>query len=129
MGSHKEVIYQIVLHPICDDPNYNKSAYHVFMGAKIMAFAELLIFTYDISDFVKNLNELFRFLIKYSSIIEEFPTFTPVIVEAIKYIRTNKILFSEQTNAFQLSRQLMDSVPRLKEIIYTPIDYDSKSSI
>ncbi len=94
MGSHKEIIQQIVSHPISDDPNYNKSTYHVFMGAKIMGFAECLIFSYDIPDFVKNLNELFRFLIKYSSVLEEFPTFTPVIVAAIKYIRTNPILFS-----------------------------------
>ncbi len=123
MESYKEIIYQIVIHPICDDPNYNKSLYHIYMGSKIMAFAEILMFTYDIPDFIKNLNDFFRFLIQYSTVIEEFPTFTPVIVAAIKYIRTNPILFSEQTDGFQLSRQLMDCVPHLKAIVYTPIDY------
>lgn len=112
--SHMDIIYQIVKHPLCDDPNYNKSHYHAFMGTKLMMFAELMMFTYDVPDFVNNLNVMFEFLIKYSTVIEEFPTFVPVIVTAIKYIRTNPILFSEQTDAFQLSRQLLDITPNLR---------------
>ena len=79
-----------------------------------MAFTELCMFTYDIQDFIKNLNDLFEFLIKYSTVIEEFPTFVPVIVTAIKYIRTNPILFSEQTDGFQLTRKLLDIAPYLR---------------
>ncbi len=123
MQSHKDVIYQLIKNPLNLDPNYNKSLYHVYMGAKILAYVEYLIFSYDVPEFIKNLNEFFRFLIQYSTVIEEFQTLTPVIIAAIKYIRTNPILFSEQTTGFQLSRQLMDSVPRLKDIIYTPVDY------
>ncbi len=108
-----DIICQIIKNPICDDPNYNKTLYHTFMGAKIMAFTEMLIFTYDMPAFVKNLNEFFKYLIQYSTVIEEFPTFTPVIVTSIKYIRTNPIDYHEQTDGFQLTRKLLDICPWL----------------
>ncbi len=108
-----DIICQIIKNPICDDPNYNKTLYHTFMGSKIMAFTEMLMFTYDMPAFVKNLNEFFKYLIQYSTVIEEFPTFTPVIVTSIKYIRTNPIDYHEQTDGFQLTRKLLDICPRL----------------
>ncbi len=121
--TNRDIIYQLIKNPLNLDPNYNKSLYHVYMGAKILAYVEYLIFSYDITEFIKNLNDFFRFLIQYSTVIEEFPSLIPIIVTSIEYIRTNPILFSEQTTGFQLSRQLMDCVPGLKAIIYTPIDY------
>jgi hypothetical protein len=108
-----DILYQIVKYPICQDSNYNKTLYHTFMGSKIMAFTEMLMFTYDTPAFVKNLNEFFKFLIQYTTVIEEFPTFTPVIVTSIKYIRTNPIDYHEQTDGFQLTRKLLDICPRL----------------
>lgn len=116
MTTHRDIIYDLIKYPISADPNYNKSMYHVYMSAKIMAFVELMIFTYDIPGFIHHLNDLFRFLLQYPTILEEFPTFMPIIVTAIKYIRTNQIMFSEQTDAFQLTRKLMDVNPQL---IYT----------
>ena len=116
MTTHRDIIYDLIKYPISADPNYNKSMYHIYMSAKLMAFAELMIFTYDNHQFINYLNDLFRFLLQYPTIMEEFPTFTPIIITAIKYIRTNTIMFSEQTDAFQLTRQLMDANPQL---IYT----------
>lgn len=116
MTTHRDIIYDLIKYPISADPNYNKSIYHVYMSAKIMTFAELMIFSYDIPVFIHYLNELFRFILQCPNIVYEFPTFTPIIVNAIKYIRTNQIMFSEQTDAFQLTRKLMDVHPQL---IYT----------
>ena len=104
----KDIIYQIMKNPISSDSNYNKSMYHVYMGTKIMGYVEMLIYTYDIPEFIRHLNELFKFLIQYSTVIEEFPTFIPVVITAIKYIRTNQIMFSEQTDGFQHTRRLLD---------------------
>ncbi len=118
----KDVICQIIKSPISEDPNYNKTLYHTFMGAKIMVFTEMIIFTYDMPAFIKNLNEFFKFLIQYSTVIEEFPTITPVIVTSIRYIRTNTIQFTEQTDAFQLTRKLLDNSNYLREIVYTPAE-------
>ena len=115
-----DVITQLIRYPLSLDPNYNKSHYHVFMGTKLMVFAELLMFSYDLQQFIANLNDLFKFLVRYSTVIEEFPTFVPVIVTAIKYIRSNPILFAEQTEGFQLTRQLLDVSRYLKEVMYTP---------
>ena len=112
-----DVIQQIIKNPISLDPNYNKSLYHVYMGAKVMAYIELIMFNFDLPTFIKHLNELFEFLIQYSTIIEEFPTFIPVIVTAIKYIRTNPILFPEQTDGFQATRRLLD-ISRTLRIAY-----------
>ncbi len=127
--THKDVIYQLMNNPLIDDPNYNKSLYHVYMGSKIMSFAELLIFSYDVPNFVKNLNDFFRFLIQYSTVIEEFQCMIPITLTAIKYIRTNPIQFSEQTDGFQLSRKLLDNSRYLKDILYTPLENDIKNSL
>jgi len=124
-----DVIAELIRYPLSLDPNYNKSHYHAFMGAKLMIYAEYLMFSYNVQDFTNNLNELFKFLIMYSTIIEEFPTFVPVIVTAIKYIRNNPILFAEQTQGFQLTRQLLDNSRYLKEVMYTPVDHVSKSGL
>ncbi len=115
--THRDIIYQIIKNPINIDPNYNKSMYHIYMGSKLMAYVEMLMFTYDVPVFTKHLNELFEFLIQYSTVIEEFPTFMPVIVTAVKYIRTNPILFSEQTDGFQATRRLLET-SRILRIAY-----------
>jgi hypothetical protein len=83
------------------------------MGAKLMGYFELLLFTYQQDVFIKHLNELFRLLIQNRLLIDEFKTLEPVFIIAIKFIRTNPIMFPEQTDAFQLTRKIMDIAPQL----------------
>jgi hypothetical protein len=113
MTTFLDVIYEIIKYPISLDPNYNKGLYHVYMGAKLMGYFELLLFTYQQDVFIKHLNELFRLLIQNRLLIDEFKTLEPVFIIAIKFIRTNPIMFPEQTDAFQLTRKIMDIAPQL----------------
>lgn len=120
MTTFRDVIYELIKYPISADPNYNKGVYHVYMGAKLMAYFESLIFSYTQEMFITHLNDLFKLLIQHQLLFDEFASLTPIIVTAIKYVRTNPILFPEQTDAFQLTRKIMDANPQIKNLFYSP---------
>lgn len=116
----RDVIYEIIKYPLNADPNYNKSLYHEFMGAKILVHIEYLLFTYNHRDFIVQLNSFIKLLLEYPSIIDEFISLIPIIIMAIRFIRTNNITCSEHTDAFELTRKLLYEVPRLNDIINQP---------